>query len=36
MSETTKYLLSAFALLAVVAYPAARIVGFTSDVFRML
>lgn len=35
MSDTTKYLLSAFALLAVVAYPAARIVGFTSDIFKI-
>ncbi len=36
MNETTKYLLSAAIVLAVVAYPVARIVGFTSDVMRML
>lgn len=35
MSDTTKYLLSAFVLLAVVAYPSARIVGFTSDIFKI-
>ncbi len=36
MSETTKYLLSAAIVLAVVAYPVARIVGFTSDIVKML
>ncbi len=36
MNDTTKYLLSAAIVLAVVAYPMARIVGFTSDVMRML
>jgi hypothetical protein len=36
MSDTTKYLLSAAVMLAVVAYPLARVVGFTSDIARML
>ncbi len=36
MNDTTKFLLSAFVLLAVVAYPAARIVGFTSDIVKMI
>jgi len=36
MTDTTKYFLSAIAVLAVVTYPAARIVGFTTDIIRML
>ena len=36
MSDRNKYVLSAIALLAVVAYPAARVIGFTTDIFRML
>ncbi len=36
MNETTRYLLSAAIMLAVVAYPVARVVGFTSDIVNML
>lgn len=36
MSDIHKYLLSALALLSIVTYPAARIIGFTADVFRIL
>ncbi len=36
MGETTKNLLTAAIVLAVVAYPVARVVGFTSDMLGML
>jgi hypothetical protein len=36
MSNTKLYVISAFALLAVVAYPAVRVLGFTMDIARML
>jgi hypothetical protein len=36
MSDTTKYALSAAIMLAVVAYPAVRLLSFTTDMFQML